>query len=137
MRTAIALIGFGNDPICQDTHPALSSVQRHAETRTHAAIDLLLKILNKEAPYEPGFHEIETELVIRESTRPDTGSGGAKYIAGFSRDHVGTRNVTLVASLRWTGEDASPTLFPIKTVGHAFSASEAQEKPGGAERQPG
>jgi len=28
----------------------------------------LLKILKKEIPYEPGFHEIETELVIREST---------------------------------------------------------------------
>ena len=66
----IALMGFGNDPICQDTLPALSSVDRHAETRTHAAIDLLLKILNKETPYEPGFHEIEAELILRESTRP-------------------------------------------------------------------
>ncbi len=65
----IAIIGFGNDPICQDTHPTLSSVHRHAGKRTHAAIDLLLKILKKEVPYEPGFHEIETELVIRESTQ--------------------------------------------------------------------
>jgi len=64
----IALIGFGNDPICQHTSPALSSVQRHAEEIEYTAIDLLLKILNKETPYEPGFHEIETEVVIREST---------------------------------------------------------------------
>jgi len=50
------------------TSPTLSSAHRHTEELAHAAIDLLLKILNKGVPYEPGFHEIETELVIREST---------------------------------------------------------------------
>ena len=64
----IALIGFGDDLICQHTHPSLSSVHRSAKKQAHAAIDLLLKILKKEVPYEPGFHEIEAELVIREST---------------------------------------------------------------------
>ncbi len=64
----IALFGFSDALICQHTHPTLSSVKRPVEKQAHAAIDLLLKILNKEVPYEPGFHEIETELVIREST---------------------------------------------------------------------
>ena len=64
----IALIGFNDSLICRHTHPTLSSVRRSAEKQAHAAIDLLLKVLNKEVPYEPGFHEIETELSIREST---------------------------------------------------------------------
>ncbi|MEN8254108.1 MAG: LacI family DNA-binding transcriptional regulator [Verrucomicrobiota bacterium] len=72
----IALIGFDNSPICQHTSPTLSSVNLIPDKQVYAAIDLLLKILNKEVPYEPGFHEIETELVIRESTvatRSDSG----------------------------------------------------------------
>ncbi len=64
----IALMGFGNDAVCQHTTPPLSSVHLPADKQVYTAIDLLLKILNKETPYEPGFHEIETELVIREST---------------------------------------------------------------------
>ena len=64
----IALIGFSNFPLCQYTNPPLSSVHLPTEKQFYAAIDLLLKILKKEIPYEPGFHEIETELVIREST---------------------------------------------------------------------
>lgn len=68
MPEDIALFGFGNTPISQLTSPTLSSVDQHPEKQVHAAIDLLLKILNKEIPYEPGFHEIESNLVIREST---------------------------------------------------------------------
>ena len=64
----IALLGLGDIPASQHTTPPLSSVRRPIEQETNAAIELLLKILNKEVPYEPGFHEIETELVIREST---------------------------------------------------------------------
>ena len=63
----IALFGFGDQPFSQHTNPPLSSVKL-PNTPMHDAIDLLLKILKKEIPYEPGFHEIETELVIREST---------------------------------------------------------------------
>lgn len=64
----VALIGFDDLPFTQHTTPPLSTVRRPSDKQAHAAIDLLLKILNKEIPYEPGFHEIETELVIREST---------------------------------------------------------------------
>jgi len=64
----IAIMGFGNGAVCQHTTPPLSSVCCSAHKQTYAAIDLLLKVLNKEIPYEPGFHEIEAELVIREST---------------------------------------------------------------------
>jgi len=64
----IALMGFGNTPIFQHTSPTLSTIDLPTEKQGYAAIDLLLKILNKELPYEPGFHEIETELVIRDST---------------------------------------------------------------------
>ncbi|RKX38380.1 MAG: hypothetical protein DRP64_15790 [Verrucomicrobia bacterium] len=65
----IAIMGFNDLPIARHTNPPLSTVRRPAVQQGRAAIDLLLKILNKEIPYEPGFHEIETELVIRESTR--------------------------------------------------------------------
>jgi len=61
-------MGFSNDLVSQHTSPPLSTVCCSAPRQTYAAIDLLLKILKKEVPYEPGFHEIETELVIREST---------------------------------------------------------------------
>lgn len=64
----IAVIGFDDLPISQHTSPPLSTVHRPADKQAHAAIDLLLKILKKEIPYEPGFHEIETNLIIREST---------------------------------------------------------------------
>ncbi len=64
----IALIGFGDAPAARHTSPPLSSVHISTEKQVYAAVDLLLKILNKEIPYEPGFHEIESELVIREST---------------------------------------------------------------------
>jgi len=64
----IALMGFSNYPVCQLTSPPLSSVHMPTDKQFYTAVDLLLKILKKEAPYEPGFHEIETELVIREST---------------------------------------------------------------------
>jgi len=64
----IALMGFSDAPFSQHTSPALSTVRYPIEAQAHAAVDLLLKILKKDAPYEPGFHEIKTELVIREST---------------------------------------------------------------------
>ncbi|MDF7822611.1 LacI family DNA-binding transcriptional regulator [Pontiellaceae bacterium B12227] len=66
----IAIIGFDDLPLAQHTSPPLSTVHRPADKQAHAAIDLLLKILKKEIPYEPGFHEIETDLVIRKSTHP-------------------------------------------------------------------
>lgn len=65
----IAVIGFNNTPLAEHTSPPLSSIQWPIESQANAAIDLLLKILKKEIPYEPGFHEIKTELVIRKSTR--------------------------------------------------------------------
>jgi LacI family transcriptional regulator len=64
----IALMGFDGLPIAIHTNPPLATVRRPAAKQAHAAIDLLLKILKKEVPYEPGFHEIETKLIIREST---------------------------------------------------------------------
>lgn len=64
----IALMGFDDVPLAKHTNPPLSTVRRPVDKQAHAAIDLLLKILKKEIPYEPGFHEIETELVLREST---------------------------------------------------------------------
>lgn len=64
----ISIMGFDDQPIARHTTPPLSTVRRPVNQQAHAAIDLLLKILKKEIPYEPGFHEIETDLVIREST---------------------------------------------------------------------
>jgi LacI family transcriptional regulator len=64
----IAVIGFNNIPLADQITPSLSSVQWPIEAQATVAIDLLLQILKKEIPYEPGFHKIETELVIREST---------------------------------------------------------------------
>lgn len=64
----ISLIGFNNLSISQHTTPPLSSVSCPVNKQAHAAIDLLLKILKKEIPYTPRFHEIESELIIRESS---------------------------------------------------------------------
>ena len=63
--------GFDDRPLAEHTTPPLSSVHRPVSRQAYAAIDLLLKILKKEIPYEPGFHEIETELIIRNSTLPE------------------------------------------------------------------
>jgi DNA-binding LacI/PurR family transcriptional regulator len=64
----IAVIGFDNSAIAEHTVPPLTSVRRPVEEQAYAAIDLLLKILKKEIPYEPGFIEIPTQIIIREST---------------------------------------------------------------------
>ncbi|MFA5688627.1 MAG: LacI family DNA-binding transcriptional regulator [Kiritimatiellales bacterium] len=64
----IAVIGFDNSSLAQHTIPPLTSVNRPVSRQAYEAIDLLLKILAKEIPYEPGFKEIETEIIIREST---------------------------------------------------------------------
>ncbi len=64
----IAVIGFNNSPLTEHTVPPLSTVHWPIDAQASAAIDLLLKILKKEIPYEPGFHEIETNIVVREST---------------------------------------------------------------------
>ncbi|QHI70684.1 LacI family DNA-binding transcriptional regulator [Tichowtungia aerotolerans] len=67
----ISLCGFDDMPAAQHTTPPITTVRRPVDKQAHAAIDLLLKILKKETPYEPGFHEIETELIIRKSTVKD------------------------------------------------------------------
>ena len=64
----IAVMGFDDTSIAQHIVPSLSSVRRPIEKQAHEAIDLLLKIMKKEVPYTPGFHEIETDVVVREST---------------------------------------------------------------------
>ena len=64
----IALCGFDDMPVARHTTPPLTTVRRPVDKQATAAIDLLLKILKKEIPYEPGFHEIGTEIIVREST---------------------------------------------------------------------
>lgn len=64
----VSLMGFSDAPFSQYTNPPLSTVRVPVEAQAHAAIDLLLKALKDKAAYEPGFHEIDAELVIREST---------------------------------------------------------------------
>lgn len=64
----IALMGFSDRLIARHTTPTLSTVRLPAEKMVFTAIDMLLKILNSEIPYEPGFTEIDTELLIRDST---------------------------------------------------------------------
>lgn len=64
----IAIIGFNNTPLTELTSPTLSSVQWPIEAQASTAIDLLLKILNKQIPYQPGFTEIKTQIIRRQST---------------------------------------------------------------------
>lgn len=64
----IAIIGFDDSMVCQMTTPAISSVKRPVEKQAYQAIDTLLNILEKNKEYSPGFTEIETELIKREST---------------------------------------------------------------------
>ena len=64
----IAVIGFDNSILAQHTVPPLTSINRPVEKQAYEAVDMLLKILSKEIPYQPGFNEIETSVIIREST---------------------------------------------------------------------
>ncbi|QHI69139.1 LacI family DNA-binding transcriptional regulator [Tichowtungia aerotolerans] len=64
----IAVIGFDDSMICQMTTPTISSIKRPVEEQAYQAIDTLLNILEKNRDYTPGFTEIETELIKREST---------------------------------------------------------------------
>lgn len=68
----IALMGFDDSPLTVRSTPPISTVRWPVAEQAHLAIDLLLKILNKEIPYEPGFHEIATELILRDSTATTT-----------------------------------------------------------------
>jgi LacI family transcriptional regulator len=64
----IALIGFDDSILSRMTSPTLSTVQRPFQEQAYKAIDTLLNILEKKIAYTPGFVEIETQLVKREST---------------------------------------------------------------------
>ncbi|MCF7818198.1 MAG: LacI family transcriptional regulator [Kiritimatiellales bacterium] len=68
----IALMGFDDSPLSAISTPPISTVRRPVAEQAHMAIDLLLKILEKQIPYEPGFHEINTELILRDSTATTT-----------------------------------------------------------------
>ena len=65
----ISLIGFGDSPMCKHTDPPLSTVSGNPREQVHQAIDLLLKILDGDAPYEPGFHEVSAKIILRKSTK--------------------------------------------------------------------
>lgn len=62
----IALCGFNDTHLAR--HAGLTSVKFPEKEIANTAADLLLNILEGNRNYEPGFHEVETELVIREST---------------------------------------------------------------------
>ncbi|QHI68719.1 LacI family DNA-binding transcriptional regulator [Tichowtungia aerotolerans] len=64
----IAVVGFNNAPVSTLTNPSLTTIDIPAKKVAEAGLNLLLDIIEKKAPYQAGFHEIETKLIERQST---------------------------------------------------------------------
>lgn len=64
----IALMGFGGIDLFSEKASRLSTVKVPFHTMAYEATEHLLSILEGKQPYTPGFYEVPTELVIREST---------------------------------------------------------------------
>lgn len=64
----IALMGFGGNNLINKNADQLSTVQIPFRTMAHKAIGKLLNVIEGKAPYTPGLHEVQTELIIRNST---------------------------------------------------------------------
>jgi LacI family transcriptional regulator len=62
----VALCGFNDSPIARQAD--ITSVEIPSARQAYAAADRLLNILEGNETYTPGFHEVETRLVIRGSS---------------------------------------------------------------------
>ena len=65
----IALMGFDGIDLFSEKAKGLSTVKTPFHAMAHSATEHLLAVLENKVPYTPGFYEIPTELVIRESTQ--------------------------------------------------------------------
>lgn len=64
----IAIMGFGGNNIINENADKLSTVKIPFQTIAYEAAGQLLSVLEGKKPYSPGFYEVPTELVIRDST---------------------------------------------------------------------
>ncbi len=64
----VAVMGFDDSPMSVHLTPGISSISQPIEQIATTATDLLIRILDGEAEYLPGFHAIDTELIVRGST---------------------------------------------------------------------
>jgi DNA-binding LacI/PurR family transcriptional regulator len=64
----IALMGFNGTDLFSEKAARLSTVKIPFRAMAYKATEKLLEVLEGKQPYTPGFYEVPTELVIREST---------------------------------------------------------------------
>lgn len=64
----VAVMGFDDSPMAAQLSPGISSVSQPIEKIALTATDLLIRILDGEVAYSPGFHRIDTDLIVRGST---------------------------------------------------------------------
>ena len=68
----IAVMGFNGFDLFSDKAHILSTVKIPIYAMAQRATEHLLAVLENKRPYKPGFYEVPTELIIRESTvRPE------------------------------------------------------------------
>lgn len=65
----VGIMGFSNWMLSDYTSPTLSSVDQHGKAMGSKAAELLIEILKNQDPVTDEFHEIKTELIIRESSQ--------------------------------------------------------------------
>lgn len=65
----LAIIGFNNDPVCQIIEPELSSLGHPAMDMGRLAVEQLLAAMHAEVPIPYQTTILETELVVRASTK--------------------------------------------------------------------
>ena len=65
----IALMGFDGIDLFSKKARGLSTVKTPFHAMAHSATEHLLAVLENKTPYKPGFYEVPTELLIRESTQ--------------------------------------------------------------------
>ena len=64
----IAIMGFTGSQLFNPTNPPLSTVKTPFGQMAYQATEKLMEVLEGKNPYTPGFYEVPSELVIREST---------------------------------------------------------------------
>ncbi len=64
----VAVMGFDDSPMSVHVTPGLSSISQPIEEIAATATDLLIRILDGEEQYRPGFHPVAADLIVRGST---------------------------------------------------------------------
>jgi DNA-binding LacI/PurR family transcriptional regulator len=65
----ISIVGFSNEPVARHIHPSLTTVAQPAYDIGHEAARILMHQINAKEPFAPVVKVLNTELILRDSTR--------------------------------------------------------------------